>query len=165
MVSCAVYKPRLLINYMKLTYGHYIISLVKLIFNSEVFPLRVLKILFATSKTNKQTFHNLLCNWILDVSWLGVLRDEEFLIFALTTHLGSCFDRIKCLINASWMKISIEHSSYGMLYLVQKIKAKDDMVPALVSARRGSHSGLFSTPPYLWMPNFINARYSHFCQD
>lgn len=41
------------------------------------------------------------------------------------------------------MKISTEHSSYGMLYLVvQKIKAKDDMVPALVSARRGSHSGL-----------------------
>lgn len=49
------------------------------------------------------------------------LKYEEFFI-GLIIYLGLCFDRIKCLINVCWMKISIEYSMYMTLYLVDGVE-------------------------------------------
>lgn len=72
MVSCAVYKPRVLTNYIKFTYDHHTILQMKLVL---------------ISKNSLPVF------------------SKEYLV----------------LINACWMKISTEHSTYMTLYLlVQK---------------------------------------------
>lgn len=121
MVSCAVYKPRVLTNHIQFACGHHVILLMKWLFSKCSFPM-FSKLYLLHPEKGLSTIYSAMGSWLGPDGVFQRLRKFPSLLWPYT-HPGLGPHRITCLVKACWVETGPEHSTHNTAHVsIEKSK-------------------------------------------